>query len=122
MKKLLVMAAALFAATMLFAEEYEVKAVTGKVTCAESVKGKQQNVVPGMKVTDDTLITLSPNSKLVIEIDGKEVSLRTPQKGTIAEYIAAKNEIAGTSAKKGKGTATAASRASDVMAEGELDD
>ena len=40
----------------------------------------------------------------------------------VAEQIEAKLGMSGSVSKKGKGTATAASRASDVMAEGELDD
>lgn len=104
-----------------FAESYEVKSVSGKVTYAES-KGKTKAVVSGMTLTDETFVNLGANSKLVLSSEGKDIVLRTPKKASVADLISAKNGIAGSTAKKGKGSATAASRASDVMAEGELDD
>ena len=121
MKKILVVLAGLFLAASFFAEDYEVKSVSGKVTL-EASKGKNEDVKPGMTLTDESVITLGANSKLVISADGKDITLRTPKKETLSEFINARNQINGSSAKKGKGTATAASRASDVMAEGELDE
>ncbi|MBO4403815.1 MAG: hypothetical protein J5780_00570 [Treponema sp.] len=121
MKKVFIILAGLFMSMALFAEDYEVKSVTGKVTL-EASKGKAETVAPGMILNDESVITLGANSKLVISVDGKDITLRTPKKETLAEFIEARNQINGSSAKKGKGTATAASRASDVMAEGELDD
>ena len=121
MKKVLFVLAGLFLAAALFAEDYEVKSVTGRVTL-EASKGKSENVAPGMIISDESVITLGANSKLVITVVGKDITLRTPKKETLAEFINARNQINGSSVKKGKGTATAASRASDVMAEGELDD
>lgn len=123
MKKSFVIAGLLFAAASFFAsaKDYEVKSVSGKVTYSEAGKNKSSPVKAGITVTDETVITLGTNSKLVLSADGKDITLRTPKKATVAELISAKQGIAGT-AKKGKGTATASSRASDVMAEGELDD
>ncbi len=105
----------------LFAENYEVKSVTGKASFSDSEKGKLKPITVGMTLTDETIVNLATNSKIVISADGKDITLRTPKKATVAELISAKQGIAGT-AKKGKGTSTASSRASDVMAEGELDD
>jgi len=122
MKKLLVLVVSLLAGAVLFAESYSVKSVTGKATYAESEKGKQKPVTVGMTLSDDTVLTISMNSKVVItQEDGSDITLRTPTKATVSELIDAKIGIAG-GAKKGKGTATASSRASDVMAEGSLDD
>ncbi len=123
MKKSFVLAGLLFAASSFLAaaKDYEVKSVSGKVTYSEAGKSKSSPVKTGITVTDETVITLGTNSKLVLSADGKDITLRTPKKATVAELIAAKQGISGT-AKKGKGTATASSRASDVMAEGELDD
>ena len=122
MKKSLLIAGALPVLSVFFASatEYEVQGVSGKVTYVGE-KGKKAALKVGMTVTDETIVTLGTNSKLVISADGKSITLRAPKKGTIAEQINTKLEIAGAS-KKGKGTATASSRASDVMAEGELDD
>ena len=102
------------------AKDYEVKSVSGKVTYED---GKKTNPVKaGMTVSDETVVTLGTNSKLVITADGKDITLRTPKKATVSELVETKLGMSGSSAKKGKGTATASSRASDVMAEGELDD
>ena len=122
MKKLLIIASLLLASAFVFAESYEVKDVAGKVSCAKSAKEKSAPLKKGMTVTDETYITLGENSKLILVIDGKDVTLRIPKKATVAEMIAAKEDASSPIAKKGKGTATAASRASDVMAEGELDE
>lgn len=124
MKKSMVIVGALFAFAAVFAsaKDYEVKAVSGKVTYSESEKGKANPVKEGMIVNDETIVTLGTNSKLVLTADGKDITLRTPKKGTIAEQIDTKLGMSGSVSKKGKGTATASSRASDVMAEGELDD
>ena len=121
MKKTILAALCLLASIALFAESYEVKSITGKVAYAESEKGKMKPVTVGMTLTDETILNLATNSKIVISADGKEITLRTPKKATVSDLILAKQGIAGT-AKKGKGSATASSRASDVMAEGELDD
>lgn len=124
MKKSMVIAGALLACAAFFAsaKDYEVKSVSGKVTYSESEKGKASPVKAGMTVSDETIVTLGTNSKLVLSADGKDITLRTPKKGTVAEQIDTKLGMSGSVAKKGKGTATASSRASDVMAEGELDD
>ncbi|MBR4373463.1 MAG: hypothetical protein IKO57_13985 [Treponema sp.] len=122
MKKSIFIAGALLALTAFFAsaKDYEVKSVSGKVTYED---GKKTNPVKaGMTVSDETVVTLGTNSKLVITADGKDITLRTPKKATVSELIETKLGMSGSSAKKGKGTATASSRASDVMAEGELDD
>ncbi|MBB5226115.1 hypothetical protein DYE50_10410 [Treponema ruminis] len=124
MKKSMVLAGALlaFAAFFASAKDYEVKSFSGKVTYSESENGKAIPVKAGMTVSDETIVSLGTNSKLVLTADGKDITLRTPKKGTVAEQINAKLGMSGSVSKKGKGTATAASRASDVMAEGELDD
>ena len=124
MKKTLFLACTMlaFASFLASAVDYEVKAVSGKVTYSESEKGKALPVKTGMTVTDETIVTLGTNSKLVLTSDGKDITLRTPKKATVAELIDTKLGMSGSTAKKGKGTATASSRASDVMAEGELDD
>lgn len=122
MKKSIFIAGSLLALTAFFAsaKDYEVKSVSGKVTYED---GKKTNPVKaGMTVSDETVVTLGTNSKLVITADGKDITLRTPKKATVSELIETKLGMSGSSAKKGKGTATASSRASDVMAEGELDD
>lgn len=122
MKKSIFIAGSLLALTAFFAsaKDYEVKSVSGKVTYDD---GKKTNPVKaGMTVSDETVVTLGTNSKLVITADGKDITLRTPKKATVSELIETKLGMSGSSAKKGKGTATASSRASDVMAEGELDD
>ena len=122
MKKSIFIAGALLALTAFFAsaKDYEVKSVSGKVTYED---GKKTNPVKaGMTVSDETVVTLGTNSKLVITADGKDITLRTPKKATVSELIETKLGMSGSSAKKGKGTATASSRASDVMAEGGLDD
>lgn len=122
MKKSMVIAGAMLALTTFFAmaKDYEVKSVSGKVTYTDG--GKSNPVKAGMTVSDETVVSLGTNSKLVLTSDGKDITLRTPKKATVAELIDTKLGMSGSTAKKGKGTATASSRASDVMAEGELDD
>ena len=122
MKKLLTVIVAAFMGGLLFAASYEVKSVAGKVTYADSPKAKAKPVTVGITVQDETFITLGENSKIVLNVDGKDITLRIPKKATVAELIATKNEVASPLAKKGKGTATAASRASDVMEAGKLDE
>ncbi|MBQ9206339.1 MAG: hypothetical protein IJ158_06445 [Treponema sp.] len=122
MKKSVFVAGALlaFAAFFASAKDYEVKSVSGKVTYEQ--KGKNVALKAGATVSDETVVTLGTNSKLVLTSDGKDITLRTPKKASVSELIETKQGISGSVAKKGKGTATASSRASDVMAEGELDD
>ena len=122
MKKSFLIAGTLFLLTALsvYAKDYAVKSVSGKVTFLEN--GKSSPVKSGMTVTDETVVTLGTNSKLVLSADGKDITLRTPKKAKISELIETKLGMSGSTAKKGKGTATASSRASDVMAEGELED
>lgn len=122
MKKSLLLAITLFAGALLFADNYEVKTVVGKVSSVEE-KDKKVPLTPGMTVSDATIVNIGINSKLVLlTAEGKSVTLRTPVKASVADMIESKNGLNGSLAKKGKGTATAASRASDVMAEGELDE
>ncbi|MBP5284448.1 MAG: hypothetical protein J6Y93_07285, partial [Treponema sp.] len=61
MKKVLIVLAGLFLTTALFAEDYEVKSVSGRVTY-EASKGKAENVAPGMILNDESVITLGANS------------------------------------------------------------
>ena len=122
MKKLFILFLGFLMGSLLFAASYEVKVVAGKVTYAESAKSKAKPVTVGMIVQDETFITLGENSKIVLNVNNKNVTLRIPKKATVAEMIATRNEVASPLAKKGKGTATAASRASEVMTAKVLDE
>ena len=61
MKKNLIFAVLLLGAAMLFAENYVVKSVSGKVTY-ESALGKWSEVKAGQKVSDSTVLNTSVNS------------------------------------------------------------
>ena len=72
MKKSIFIAGSLLALTAFFAsaKDYEVKSVSGKVTYED---GKKTNPVKaGMTVSDETVVTLGTNSKLVITADSEK--------------------------------------------------
>ena len=129
MKKLFTLFLALFVGTMLFAAtgSYVVESVTGNVTY-ESAPGKFEKVKVGQELSASTVLNTGLNSSVVINLDGKSITIKAKQKGTVESlYIAAapakgglkKQSIAKTDAVddadgKSKGVATASARASEA--------
>ena len=139
MKKNLIFAVLLLGAAMLFAENYEVKSVSGKVTY-ESAPGKWSEVKAGQKVSDSTVLNTSVNSKLVLVTeDNTTVTVKAMQKGTAESLVKAnasvakglkknpastiaKKSAAGAVTENSKGVATASSRASEAKEDIEIDE
>ncbi|MBQ6058268.1 MAG: hypothetical protein IJJ70_00720 [Treponema sp.] len=139
MKKNLIFAVLLLGAAMLFAENYEVKSVSGKVTY-ESAPGKWSEVKKGQKLSDSTVLNTSVNSKLVLVTeDNTTVTVKAMQKGTAESLVKAnasvakglkknpastiaKKSAAGAVTENSKGVATASSRASEAKEDIEIDE
>ena len=139
MKKNLFFAVLLLGAAMLFAENYEVKSVSGKVTY-ESAPGKWTEVKKGQKLSDSTVLNTSVNSKLVLVTeDNTTVTVKAMQKGTAESLVKAnasvakglkknpastiaKKSAAGAVTENSKGVATASSRASEAKEDIEIDE
>lgn len=139
MKKNLIFAVLLLGAAMLFAENYEVKSVSGKVTY-ESAPGKWTEVKKGQKLSDSTVLNTSVNSKLVLVTeDNTTVTVKAMQKGTAESLVKAnasvakglkknpastiaKKSAAGAVTENSKGVATASSRASEAKEDIEIDE
>ena len=129
MKKLITMFLALFVGTMMFAAtgNYVVESVTGNVTY-ESAPGKFDKVKVGQELSASTVLNTGLNSSVVVNLDGKSITIKAKQKGTVESlYVAAapakgglkKQSIAKADAVddadgKSKGVATASSRASEA--------
>ncbi len=128
---------AIFLSASIFAasDTYVVKSVTGKVTY-EAAPGKWKNVTEGQELTGATVINTNLNSTLIIEVDGKEVTIKAMSKGTVASLIGggvAKGGLKKAGSLKAskvgdevegntKGTATASSRASVAKQDVEWDE
>ena len=92
MKKLLMilLAAGMISGLALFAEaasgEYIVQSVTGKVE-REVSAGAWEPVTRGMKLSPATVVNTGLNSNLVLKADGKAVTIKAMQKGTVEKLI-----------------------------------
>ena len=129
MKKLITMFLALFVGTMLFAAtgNYVVESVTGNVTY-ESAPGKFDKVKVGQELSASTVLNTGLNSSVVVNLDGKSITIKAKQKGTVESlYVAAapakgglkqqsiaKADAVDDADGKSKGVATASSRASEA--------
>ena len=129
MKKLFTLFLALFVGTMLFAAtgSYVVESVTGNVTY-ESAPGKFEKVKVGQELSASTVLNTGLNSSVVVKFDGKSITIKAKQKGTVESlYVAAAPSKGGLQKKsiakadavdradgKREGVATASSRASEA--------
>lgn len=110
----------------LFAANYVVESVTGKVTY-EATPGSWKDVTVGQELSDSTVINTGLNSTLVISVSGTKVTIKAMQKGTLDSLASAAGGAKGL--KKGpavakdttadatttqKGVVTASSRASEA--------
>ena len=128
MKKLFALLLVLFTGTMLFAatNSYVVKAVVGTVEY-EVAPGKYAAVSIGQELSASTVLKTKLNSSVDIEFEGKVITIKAKQNGTVESlYVAAapakgglkKQTIAKTDAVDTdgvrEGTKTASSRASEA--------
>ncbi len=129
MKKLLALLLVLFTGTMLFAATgaYVVEAVVGNVTY-EAAPGKFEKVKVGQELSASTVLNTGLNSSVDVNFDGKKITIKAKQKGTVESlYVAAapakgglkKQSIAKADAVDSadgvrEGVATASSRASEA--------
>ena len=129
MKKLFTLFLALFVGTMLYAAAgtYVVESVTGNVTYEVS-PGKFEKVKVGQELSASTVLKTGLNSSAVVNFDGKSITIKAKQSGTIESlYIAAapakgglkkqsiaKNDAVDDADGKSKGVATASARASEA--------
>jgi len=94
MKKLamtMLVLSALVCSMAVFAEtvktEYIVQSVTGKVDY-EASAGVWKAVTEGSKLSSTAVITTGINSKLIVKIDSRSITIKPLQKGTLEELIA----------------------------------
>lgn len=131
----LVVLAFFMSVSMFAAGNYKVVSVTGKVTF-ESAPETWKNVAVGQELSASTVLNTSLNSSVVIALDdGKEITIKAMQKGTVDSLVglasnkglkksggikssSLDDDIEGRS----KGTATASSRASDAKEDLDWDD
>ena len=128
MKKLFALLLVLFTGTMLFAATgtYVVEAVVGTVTY-EAAPGKFEKVTVGMELSASTVIKTALNSSVDINFEGKKITIKDKQNGTVeALYVAAATSKGGLKMKTiaktdavdtegvREGTKTASSRASEA--------
>ena len=129
MKKLFTFFLALFVGTMLFAAtgSYVVESIVGNVTY-EKAPGKFEKVKVGQELSASTVLNTGLNSSVVVVFEGKSITIKAKQKGTVESlYVAAapskgglqKKSIAKADAEdsadgKREGVATASSRASEA--------
>lgn len=134
-KSILVFAVAAFASLALFAENYTVKSVTGKVQYQDG--GAMKAVSVGQVLPDSATVSTSLNSSLVLtRADNSTVTIKAMKKNTIAKLVAegagggtlkkgsgvTKSNVAGASKGGDKGVATASSRASEAKEDVEWDE
>jgi len=105
MKKLLMilLVAGMISGLALVAEtvagEYTVQSVTGKVE-REVSAGNWEAITRGMKLSPATVVNTGLNSNLVLKADGKAVTIKAMQKGTV-EKLTSGLANAGTGIKLG---------------------
>ncbi|MCR4954150.1 MAG: hypothetical protein K6A43_08765 [Treponema sp.] len=134
-KSISLVAIAFLMSVSMFAAGYKVVSVTGKVTF-ESAPETWKNVSVGQELSASTVLNTSLNSSVVIaQEDGKEITIKAMQKGTVDSLVGVASnkglkrtggiktssladDVEGTS----KGTATASSRASEAKADLDWDD
>ena len=129
MKKLFALLLVLFTGTMLFAAtgSYVVEAVVGNVTY-EAAPGKFEKVTVGQELSASTVLKTGLNSSVDINFEGKKITIKDKQNGTVESlYFAAaptkgglkKQSIAKADAVDSadgsrEGVSTASSRASEA--------
>ena len=129
MKKLFALLLVLFTGTMLFAAtgSYVVEAVVGNVTY-EAAPGKFEKVSVGQELSASTVLKTGLNSSVDINFEGKKITIKAKQNGTVESlYVAAaptkgglkKSSVAKADAVDSadgtrEGVATASSRASEA--------
>ena len=91
MKKLFALLLVLFTGTMLFAAtgSYVVKAVVGNVTY-EAKPGVFEKVTVGQELSASTVLKTGLNSSVDINFEGKKITIKAKQNGTVESlYVAA---------------------------------
>ena len=121
--RLLMACACALICTAGFAADYKVMSVTGKVTYQEK-SGGWTPVAKGSMIDDSTQINVGLNSKLVILIDKKEVTIEQMKRGALWKLLGksgpeisstkSKREVEGEVSGSRKAVQTAASRAADM--------
>ena len=130
MKKLLVLLSVLFAGTMLFAASndiYVVEDIVGNAT-VEVAPGQFDKLVIGQELKASSVINTGLNSSVVLVSNGKKITIKAKQKGTVESlFLAAASTKGGlkmqsiakanaedTANGKREGVSTASSRASEA--------
>ena len=128
---------AVFTAAFIFAASgtYKVQAVVGKVQY-EAAPGSWKTVTKGQELAPSTVINTGLNSKLVLLMDDKTITIKPMQKGTIEKLALATGNGKGSLSKDTevtkadvkddvsatKGVATASSRASEAKEDVDWDE
>ena len=132
MKRLIALIMVLFAGTMLFAAtgSYVVESIVGNVTY-EKAPGQFEKVTVGQELSASTVLNTGLNSSVVINYDGKSITIKAKQKGNVESLcinanpskgglkrqVVTKADAEDTADGKREGVATASSRASDAKAD-----
>ena len=90
MKKLFVLLSVLFVGTMMFAASgsYTVDSFEGNVSY-ESAPGKFTKVKVGQELSASTVINTGLNSSVVLKFEGKSITIKAKQKGTVESLYGA---------------------------------
>ena len=72
----------LFTCSLVFAENYTVKSVKGKVQFEVS-PNKFEDVKVGQTLSDSTVVNTGVNSTIIITLNDKEFTIKPMQKGTV---------------------------------------
>lgn len=128
---------AIFTAAFIFAATgaYKVQSIVGKVQY-EAAPGTWKTVTKGQELTPSTVVNTGLNSKLVLVMDDKTITIKPMQKGTIEKLAMAASSGKGSLSKDTevtkadvkddvsatKGVATASSRASEAKEDVDWDE
>jgi hypothetical protein len=137
-KYLLTALLSVMAAAMIFAagNSYKVQSVVGKVQY-EAAPGTWKTVTKGQELAPSAVVNTGLNSKLVLVLGDKTITIKPMQKGTIEKLAlasdggkkgitkgeeVAKSDVKDEDTKTTKGVATAASRASEAKEDVDWDE
>ena len=127
MKKLFTLLVILFLSTAVFAQDYVIKNIIGKVYYEVS-NNKFEALTTGMELTPSTVVKTGLNSAIEVDYNGKVYTIKAKQQGTIQSLYAlaapsrgglkkqtiAKADFEDNATGAREGVATASTRASEA--------
>ncbi len=125
MKKIFVLSVFMSMCLAVFAQDFKVIKVIGKV-----LSGEGNKITVGQILTSSSEVNVGVSSVLIVESEGKSYTIKAMRKGKISTLIFSENgtngsgeikEVSDASSSVKKGASTAASRAENDEEEGEDD-